>query len=375
MFLWVRFAVRDLNKPASNAVLKTRLQHLPHGLKQTYHHIIAALAEDIDRKLALNLLTLMVAARRPLKLDELQYALAIATWLDSNSCKQFVFSEFQVPDFVQQLLFLCGDLISISGCTVSLVHTSAKEFLLDHPECIDPEHNIVPCWRISSTESHRLFYSICLGYLTIGQFESPFATSELSASSSPSPLFEYASQNLIFHFNRMGALSQSLVDATCHFVGTTSWLHWVEHHAAQAVIDGYTSDIEELDSFISWSEQNEHGTAISQRIQEVMERQYHERVHNFGEDDWRTESLAFLRSEDPRSMLEEAQQTPLSDCQIEGMVQLLANTGPLTTQTQLRLFWKTAVSSSSETSDGSPRAPLSRFITKCSTTSVSFESR
>lgn len=134
MFLWVKFAIRDLNKPASNAVLKERLKHLPYGLKQTYRHIIATLVEkldDIDRKLAHTLLSLIAAARRPLKLDELQYAVAIATWLDSKSTKPFEFSEFAAAHFVPQLISLCGHIISISDQTVSLVHTSAKEFLLD----------------------------------------------------------------------------------------------------------------------------------------------------------------------------------------------------------------------------------------------------
>lgn len=343
MFLWVKFAIGDLNKPASNAVLKERLRHFPHGLKPSYRHIIATLVErldDIDRKLACALLSLMIAARRPLKLDELQYALAIATWLDSNSTKPFEFSEFAATNFVPQLLFLCGDLISISDHTVSLVHTSAKEFLLN-PGCIDPEGNIVACLRIDSAESHRLFYSVCLTYLNIGRIGSHLAIDELSTSSSSAPLFDYASQNLIYHFNRMGTLAQPLDDATFHFAGTTSCVHWLEDHFVRVTLGGCRSDVEEFILFVAWLRHNEDGIEVSQNLQERIKRQFHERLQNFGEDDWRTGTLMDLYRymfEDTAIALEDAKQTSTSGLQIDGILQLLAHDGPLPTQTQFCLL-------------------------------------
>lgn len=146
----------------------------------------------------------------------------------------------------------------------------------------------------------------------------------------------------MFHFNSMGALLQSVVNATCHFAGTTSCLYWLEHHAVQVALGGCSSDMEELHSFLSWVHQEEHGLAISQKLQEAVERQIHERVRKFGEDDWRTERLAFLHSYmfgDATTVVEEAKQTSISELQIDGMVQLLAHSGPLPTQTQLHLLW------------------------------------
>lgn len=80
MFLWAKFMIDDLCKPSSRAELQERLYSLPQGLHKAYARILSRLIEPLDsfdREFMKTVLTLIVSARRPLKIAELQHAVAM----------------------------------------------------------------------------------------------------------------------------------------------------------------------------------------------------------------------------------------------------------------------------------------------------------
>jgi hypothetical protein len=80
MFLWVKLMVDDLQKSSSKFELMERLQNMPHGLQDAYRLLFTRLIGRLDtfeRRLARCIFSLTIVARRPLKLEELQYAQAL----------------------------------------------------------------------------------------------------------------------------------------------------------------------------------------------------------------------------------------------------------------------------------------------------------
>ena len=296
MFLWVKFMVNDLNKPSSKAELIERLNNLPNGLQRAYRYLLSQLVDPldhIDRRFTRDLLAFIISARRPLKLEELQYALAIASWSSRKSSNACSLQDCMVGDLARKVLHVCGSLVHINDGIISIVHLSAKEFLT-RPEsdwsCED-DHKIA-CLRIDPEESHYLFGSTCLDYLGIGGYGFPLISDDPSALWDGHPLLEYASKSVIYHLNRTGSFGENLLDKVHRFSGSEACLSWVEYFSMHLLEDATTgSEAAEFQTFMSWLGRKERQGEISEHFQTLLDHELEKRQRNFGESDWRSEQL------------------------------------------------------------------------------------
>ncbi|KAI0114782.1 TPR-like protein [Daldinia grandis] len=244
MFLWVKLMVGDLRKSSSKAETIQRLHNLPHGLQRAYRHLLLQLVEDldtIDLRFTRRLLAFVIAARRPLKIEELQYAEALASRSDLKNSHECSLEDCMSEDLAAK----------VSG-VVLLVHISAKEFLT-RPESewsCDGDHKIVDL-RIDPEESHNSFVSTCIEYLGIGKYGFPLQDQdESSILYDVHPFLEYSTKNLIYHINRAGRFSVDAANKFHQDLGLEESLSWVEYFAIHLVEDG--SSGVEAEEFTTW---------------------------------------------------------------------------------------------------------------------------
>jgi tetratricopeptide (TPR) repeat protein len=295
MFLWVKFMVNELNKPASNAVLKERLLKLPNGLKETYRRLLSSLLngmDDIDRKTTKCLLSLIVAARRPLKVEELQYAQAIAAWVDSKSTTAFQFSEYGVENFSLQLTSLCQNLVYVSNGLVGLVHVSIKEFLTrTESKWTHPDDQAVSDLRICVADSQHLFCQICVRYLSVDDYVSPFTSNGLPSAEDGVPLLEYASRNFLYHSSQSEPRPEYLIDEIRRFAGSKYCLSWAENYSTDLFLGNTRTAIKDFETFIASVNRSGDGGEFLREFQGTLEAGIAERSAKFGEQDWRNDHL------------------------------------------------------------------------------------
>ncbi|KEZ44894.1 hypothetical protein SAPIO_CDS2233 [Scedosporium apiospermum] len=145
-FLWANLAVSILLRESTLEPFEIahRLALLPTDLDAVYETILRRIRDSRDdrlRKAARDALTLVLCAQRPLSILELREALVVTRKLEITQKTQ----KGDIPrDIAAQLPVLCGGLIevlpetptlenSVSGIlgqTVTLIHITAKEFLM-----------------------------------------------------------------------------------------------------------------------------------------------------------------------------------------------------------------------------------------------------
>jgi tetratricopeptide (TPR) repeat protein len=296
MFLWVKFMVDDLNKPSSKAELVERLHNLPDGLQRAYRHLLKELLDpldNIDRRFARDILSLIIAARRPLKIQEIQYALAIASWNTRRSSSVCSVQDCMVENVVDRILHVCRSLVHVSDGIISIVHLSAKEFLTrPEREWSYEDDRTIAFLRIDLEESHHLFGSICLSYLNIGGYGFPLISNDPSALLGGHALLKYATKNMIYHLNRAGNFSDHLLNKAHHFFRSEACLSWLEYLSMHLLEDEITgSELQETLSFMSRIDKIDQQGQTLEHLSTLFDREIENRRRKYGESDWRTNQL------------------------------------------------------------------------------------
>ncbi|KAK1623065.1 hypothetical protein BDP81DRAFT_138501 [Colletotrichum phormii] len=124
-FLWVSLVFDAIERLQSRKLssIERSLESLPGDLDQLYE---SALAAFVDPEASYKLLGIVLAAKRPLKLDELNVALNFEK--DTSSLKAL--SRELEPNVEHTIKELGGFFIRIMDSTVFLVHQTARDFLL-----------------------------------------------------------------------------------------------------------------------------------------------------------------------------------------------------------------------------------------------------
>jgi len=165
-FLWVSLIVNLLNE--SQAASRTKflqiLNNLPSDLGAIYERI---LGDSCDRGEARRILQIVVAAARPLTLDEMQIALAIQP--DHKSIEDlephFLYSvESTVKD-------ICGLFVRVIDSKIYLIHQTAKEFLIKRPTTNIPAECSTWKQSLCPIESSFTLAKSCTYYLLFTVFE------------------------------------------------------------------------------------------------------------------------------------------------------------------------------------------------------------
>lgn len=243
-FLWIHLVLAALESSlvASKESFATILSNTPASLQLTYRNFLTAIPEDHE-SVAARLLGLILGSIRPLTLDEINIAFSI-NW-DHRDTKE-VLSSCQIA-ISRTLLGILGPLVRISESRVSLIHQTAKEFLLDSGTT-QRETGRFP---VTAENCSLQIATACIRYLLLADFSndvfslnaSPTALSIDSSSecgssaSDASPVTNFWLEDSQIDY---GILYESPLVFSAEFCNRLSEkhgfyryaaLHWAEHYA------------------------------------------------------------------------------------------------------------------------------------------------
>ncbi|KAJ6038209.1 uncharacterized protein N7446_005023 [Penicillium canescens] len=115
-FLWVALVCEKLtNVPKRN--VRKKLEEFPSGLDELYKRMLGQISESDDAEICKSLLSVITAVHRPITLDELASYIDLPEEIADNSD-------------LAEIIGICGSFLTLRRRTISLVHQSAKDFLL-----------------------------------------------------------------------------------------------------------------------------------------------------------------------------------------------------------------------------------------------------
>lgn len=160
-YLWLKLIfdiIRNEIDPTSKQ-LKQIIGNLPDTVDQAYEKI---LSKSMDQNGARKLLHIVVAAIRPLTLNEMSIALAIEDHHRSYEDLDLT-NEARFESIVRNI---CGLFVSIIDQKIYLIHRTAKEFLIAKGEVV------LDRWKhsIDFEESQLLITRTCITYLMFTVF-------------------------------------------------------------------------------------------------------------------------------------------------------------------------------------------------------------
>ncbi|KAI7385771.1 hypothetical protein KC336_g17904 [Hortaea werneckii] len=149
-FLWVGFAMVELLKKKTATEIQRALYSLPKGLPGIYGRMVRQIEEEHRHK-SLLILRWITLAFRPLSLLEL--ATAVGTQPPPH---------VTLTQAVSDQISMCGPLVKVEGKTASLVHQSARDYLLRDKRDDD---EVLEWFRIKPNESHTDLAVACVDCL------------------------------------------------------------------------------------------------------------------------------------------------------------------------------------------------------------------
>ncbi|KAN0138107.1 Ankyrin repeat-containing domain protein [Lactarius tabidus] len=160
MFRWIYCKLEVLRQCHRND-LRRILKEFPQSLDETYQRILKEI-NDANRKQAHRLLQCLVAARRPLQIEELAVVLALD--VDAGGVPRFN-AEWRWEDHEAAVLSTCSSLVSVANDgsrVVQFCHFSVKEFLMsDRLASLED----ISQFHIAHEPSHATLAQACLGVL------------------------------------------------------------------------------------------------------------------------------------------------------------------------------------------------------------------
>lgn len=185
------------------------LSGLPSKVSEAYERILDKSSNKTDAR---TLLRIILAATRPLSLMEVNIALALANQQVCTSHKTL--DLWPVQNFKADVQNLCGLFVSFYDGKLSLIHQTAREFLLQNHNtevgnC--PPKKWQGCFDLAT--AHSTMSKVCLDYLNFDEFHIPISTKEFKnrirchniggfeGKNESYPLFEYAAGSWAAHYN------------------------------------------------------------------------------------------------------------------------------------------------------------------------------
>jgi ankyrin repeat protein len=197
-YLWLHLTINIIKGSPSEysrpVDIDTLLSSLPSEISEAYEKI---LERSKTSRYIETLLQILLAAGRPLSLEEANYALTLATEKERFGSHEALRDALWPPHtFKDSVKNLCGLFISVHDGRLSFIHQTAREFLLSSTR----EGN----WqgRFTMPKSHSTLSSACLRYLLLpdlpadkGYVELAFPYKFLSYAATYWPL-HYTSQDV-----------------------------------------------------------------------------------------------------------------------------------------------------------------------------------
>ncbi|KAF8253528.1 hypothetical protein K440DRAFT_657443 [Wilcoxina mikolae CBS 423.85] len=163
-FLWVSLVLEMIEKNVqlSTEAFEDLVSTMPNSLDAVYDMILAQSPNTEDTR---KMLHIIVAAARPLTLQEMAIAFAI-----KPSDKSYDDLDLE-PDIGSTIRDLCGLFVNVVDSKIFLVHQTAKEYLYNAVAPTSPAQTQGP-WKYSfhPIESNRVLSTICMTYLLFEDF-------------------------------------------------------------------------------------------------------------------------------------------------------------------------------------------------------------
>lgn len=216
-YLWLFLTIDIIEKSPSNfrrkSDIESLLSKLPARISDAYNRILEGSTDEAKARI---LLELIVAAKRPLSLEEANMALAMAT--RTSSCRsQRDLELWPVETFGSTVRNWCGLFVSIHNRKLFLIHQTAREFLTRRSEKSMTESQM---WegRMEMAAAHGTISRICLDYLTFQDVASSHQSRKDECY-----LFDYAAKYWATHYSSQPAeLAQSSLNAAMSLCNTSS---------------------------------------------------------------------------------------------------------------------------------------------------------
>lgn len=159
-FLWVTFQLDDLCEASSDAAIRQTLKDLPSGLLDTYGRIVSKIRGKADMEISTKVFMWIAAAKRPLKIDELQEAVAF-----EKNDKLWDSEKLPDPRIIKRS---CRNLIVVDeDDSVRFAHHTVLQFILTKSNPVDTgSHH---CFDIRI--ANNLVAGTCIAYLSFSDFE------------------------------------------------------------------------------------------------------------------------------------------------------------------------------------------------------------
>lgn len=180
--------------------MRNALQKLPTG-SEAYDHAYSTIMERIlgqvkkHECLALNVLSWITCAKRPLTISEIQHALAVEPGKNR-------FDKGKVPP-LEIMVSVCAGLVTIDeeSSIVRLVHYTTQQFFEQNQNK----------WF---TDAEARITTICVTYLSLGVFKSGYCTSDEDYEDRlrSYPFYEYATQNWGHHARHASHISSNVME-------------------------------------------------------------------------------------------------------------------------------------------------------------------
>ena len=222
-FLWVRLALETLHDNwHTQDDIRKALTDMPKGMEPLYSQMLERIESQDSRwqLIATRILTWAACCWRPLTIAELRIAL-----------------EPEFTGFVklqETIIQTCGGFVSVDNDKVSLVHVTARQFLLNSrngvPAFINPalghEHIAIVCLRYLSDERwKRLFKHIENTTITV-KGQAP-KRNRLLVAEERHPLLGYAVCYYAYHVSKSSLESEQIPSVLSNFFTEYS-LSWLE---------------------------------------------------------------------------------------------------------------------------------------------------
>lgn len=164
-YLWLKLVLFELENNFSASTSKKLLAFIkviPKSVEDAYE---AILNRSTDKQLARKILNIVVAARRPLTLSEMDIALAIGDHTRSEA-ELDLEGDKSLRSHIRNL---CGLFLNITDSKIYLIHQTAREFLMvkDHSPGEPGALSTPRGWKHSLNvfKSNGLLAEVCLRYL------------------------------------------------------------------------------------------------------------------------------------------------------------------------------------------------------------------
>ncbi|PWW75969.1 hypothetical protein C7212DRAFT_352033 [Tuber magnatum] len=219
-FLWVSLVLEilDSNLKGSPEELTKIGSTDPHNLPELYTKILGKIT---DRKKALRVLKIVVVAKRPLTLWEINAAFRIREQMSIMGLGD------PPSEFERTVKRLCGLFVRVINSKIYLVHKTAKDFLIETslPGGGDWQYTLCPI------DSNFTMADICITYLAREDFgKNPVAIDDAgSAGPTKYALLNYAASHWVDHFRDSEHRHMELFDRSREIFepGSARFLTWL----------------------------------------------------------------------------------------------------------------------------------------------------